>query len=73
MAFYVNSDAGNIFAYPNGRATPPEKMKVNGAADSFWRGVVDNSLPFVLTDAGKSNPKDADEPDRGLRTQPVRL
>lgn len=29
MAFYVNSDAGNIFAYPNRRATPPEKMKVN--------------------------------------------
>jgi hypothetical protein len=62
MNFFVNpSHVRNVFAYPDPDAKPPEKMKVNGHADTLWNGVQSGSLPFILTNSGKSNPKNAVE------------
>lgn len=60
MAFYVNPNkVRNVFDYPG--SDPPEKMKVNKDAASFWSGARDNTLPFVLNSSGKSDPVTADE------------
>jgi hypothetical protein len=62
MNFFVNPNATrNVFAYPRPSTTPPEKMKVNGHSDLLWTGVLNGSLPFILTSAGKSKPEDTIE------------
>jgi hypothetical protein len=62
MNFWVNpNDERNVFAYPDQDLDTPEKMKVNKDAKSFWNGVTAGSVPFILSDQGKSDPFSADE------------
>jgi hypothetical protein len=59
MNFYVNPiSTRNVFAYPGDK----EKMKVNKdsagptAPKQLWKAFLDNSIPFLLTGPGKSDP-----------------
>jgi hypothetical protein len=58
MAFFVNpNEVRNVFDYPGNNP-----MKVNKdatAAPPLWKGEVRDSIPFVLTNQGKSDPTEA--------------